>query len=567
MKQWAQVMRKWSLWLLGDEPLPGKGTRAMLAGTLAVLVVLIAGGLALMPGSTPAKHHKAHKAKHSLTLPTLAHPTTTTLAGGTSVTTAPKSAAARARAARRARARARRAGTGTRPKRSTGATTTTTHPATAAAAPSAAGSGSSRLAFSSPVVGPSATDGTAAAAAGGSPVPGGTVAGLASPAPGAKRAAPLAPLATNASTGAGNSLISWKERDRVRVTGYDVFVGAAPDQEWPTPVNGTTLVTGTSYLVTGLTTGQTYYFTVQAVGPGGRSPVSNEVSATPVNAYVPLGMAPGPVVSMAATGDGNGYWMVTSSGAVSAHGSAQDYGSASSLDLAAPIVQIVSTPDGEGYWLVAADGGVFAYGDAAYEGSAAGLEINAPIVGMAASVDGKGYWLVAADGGVFALGDAAFLGSLAGAPASSGSAPLTGLLGLPTGSAAGTPGAAPTPTPATSQVVGIAADPASDGYWLVTAGGTVTGFGAPNLGPETGTFPVDTVVGITASPGGKGYWEVTRSGGVYAYGAAPFHGSTGAVPLNTPVSGMAVDNTSGGYWLVGLDGGIFAFDAPFQGAG
>jgi Fibronectin type III domain len=381
------------------------------------------------------------------------------------------------------------------------------------------------------------------------------VAGLASPAHSASRPVPQAPLATSASTGVGTSLITWKERHRARVSGYNVFVGAAPDQEWPVPVNGTTPVAGTSYLVTGLTAGQTYYFTVQAVGAGGQSPVSNEVSATPVSAYVPLGALPGPVAGMAATADGSGYWVVTSSGTVSAHGSAQDYGSPASLDLAAPIVQIVSTPDGKGYWLVAADGGLFAYGDASYEGSVAGLQINAPIVGMAATADGKGYWLLGADGGVFALGDAAFLGSLAGAPASSGSAPLSGMLGLPT------------PTPTSPQSAGIAADPATDGYWVVMADGTVAGFGAPNLGPQAGAFPVDTVLGITASPGGKGYWEVTRSGGVYAYGNAPFHGSAGAVPLDTPVSGMAVDSASGGYWLIGLDGGVFAFDAPFHGAG
>ena len=348
MKQWAQVMRKWSLWLLGDEPLPGKGTRGMLAGTLAVLVVLIAGGLALMPGSKPPKV-KSHEAKASLSLPTLATPTTTTtLAGGSSSTTAPKTAAARAPAPHGVRERAHRSGTGTKSRRST-ATTTTTAPASGSvAASSPAPSTSSRLAFSAPVVGPSGSGATAAAAAVGAPVLGGSVAGPASPPPTARRAAPLAPLATNASTGVRASLVTWKERDPVRVTGYDVFVGAAPDQEWPTPVNGTTLVTGTSYLVTGLTTGQTYYFTVQAVGTGGRSPVSNEVSATPVNAYVPLGTLPGPVVSMAATADGNGYWVVTSSGAVSAHGSAQDYGSAAALDLAAPIVQIGVDPRRQG---------------------------------------------------------------------------------------------------------------------------------------------------------------------------------------------------------------------------
>lgn len=35
----------------------------------------------------------------------------------------------------------------------------------------------------------------------------------------------------------------------------------------------------------------------------------------------------------------------------------------------APIVGMASTPTGEGYWLVAADGGVFAFGDAGYFGN------------------------------------------------------------------------------------------------------------------------------------------------------------------------------------------------------
>ena len=29
-----------------------------------------------------------------------------------------------------------------------------------------------------------------------------------------------------------------------------------------------------------------------------------------------------------------------------------------------PVVGMASTPDGAGYWLVAADGGIFAFGDA-----------------------------------------------------------------------------------------------------------------------------------------------------------------------------------------------------------
>ena len=75
----------------------------------------------------------------------------------------------------------------------------------------------------------------------------------------------------------------------------------------------------------------------------------------------------------------------------------------------APIVGLAATPDGGGYWLVASDGGIFSYGDAQFSGSTGSLHLNAPIVGMAATPSGGGYWLVAADGGIFSYGDAQLL--------------------------------------------------------------------------------------------------------------------------------------------------------------
>ena len=60
-----------------------------------------------------------------------------------------------------------------------------------------------------------------------------------------------------------------------------------------------------------------------------------------------------------------------------------------------PLVGMAATPDGKGYWLVASDGGIFTFGDAAFYGSTGAVILNKPIVGMAATPDGKGYWLVA----------------------------------------------------------------------------------------------------------------------------------------------------------------------------
>ena len=79
-----------------------------------------------------------------------------------------------------------------------------------------------------------------------------------------------------------------------------------------------------------------------------------------------------------------------------------------------PVVGMAPMPDGGGYWLVASDGGIFSYGDASFFGSRGGQPLNKPIVGMAATPDGGGYWLVASDGGIFSYGDAVFQGSTGG---------------------------------------------------------------------------------------------------------------------------------------------------------
>ena len=226
-----------------------------------------------------------------------------------------------------------------------------------------------------------------------------------------------------------------------------------------------------------------------------------------------------PVVGMAATPDGRGYWLAGSDGGIFSFGNAAFYGSVGSLRLNAPIVAMASTPDGKGYWLVARDGGVFDYGDAGFFGSAGSLPLNAPIVGMAASPDGKGYWLVAADGGIFSYGDAGFSGSTGG---------LT--LNAP--------------------VVGMAATPDGGGYWLVAADGGIFDYGDAGFFGSSGSLPLTApVVGMSPGPGGNGYWLVGRDGGVFGYGDAPFHGSLGGTTLPAPVVGMAAAPGGGGYWL------------------
>lgn len=243
---------------------------------------------------------------------------------------------------------------------------------------------------------------------------------------------------------------------------------------------------------------------------------------------------PPPAVGMAATPDGNGYWIATSDGAVYSYGDAAFYGSMAGQPLNAPIAHIVSTPDGKGYWLVAGDGGTFSFGDAGFYGSMGGLPLNAPVVDIAPTKDGRGYWLVASDGGIFAFGDAAFYGSMGGRP-----------LNKP--------------------VVGIAADDATGGYWEVATDGGIFAFNAPFYGSTGNMILNKPVNGMTPTNDDAGYWFVASDGGLFAYGDAGFHGSAVAVATSTVV-GMTSDPATGGYWILTRNGSVYSYGAPFFGS-
>ncbi len=294
-----------------------------------------------------------------------------------------------------------------------------------------------------------------------------------------------------------------------------------------------------SPVVAGASTGNPVYCPGQTYGPngavtstGGQYPYPYAVPSVPGE---PNGTS-SPVVSMASTPNGGGYWVARSDGSITALGDAVNYGSMSGTPLVAPVSHIVSTPDGKGYWMVAGDGGIFSFGDAGFFGSMGGHPLNAPVVDLAPTADGKGYWLVGTDGGIFAFGDAKFFGSMGGQH-----------LNQP--------------------VVGVAADNATGGYWMVASDGGVFSFNAPFYGSAGNLVLNEPINGMASTPNGHGYWMAGWDGSIFSYGDALFHGSTGGQPLNAPMVGMAVDRATGGYWLVGSDGGIFAFDATFYGHG
>jgi hypothetical protein len=63
-------------------------------------------------------------------------------------------------------------------------------------------------------------------------------------------------------------------------------------------------------------------------------------------------------------------------------GDAGFYGSTGAIHLNQPIVGMAGSPDGKGYWLAAADGGIFAFGDAPYDGGLGGTGTT-DVVGIA----------------------------------------------------------------------------------------------------------------------------------------------------------------------------------------
>ena len=107
---------------------------------------------------------------------------------------------------------------------------------------------------------------------------------------------------------------------------------------------------------------------------------------------------------------------------------------AAALAVNQPVVGMAATPDGKGYWLVAADGGIFSYGSARFYGSTGAIHLNQPVVGMAATADGLGYWLVASDGGLFSFGSAPFYGSTGAIHLNQ---PVVGMAATPDGTATG----------------------------------------------------------------------------------------------------------------------------------
>jgi hypothetical protein len=321
-----------------------------------------------------------------------------------------------------------------------------------------------------------------------------------------------------------------------------------------------------------------------------------------------------PVLGIAATPSGAGFWLYDGRGKIVNLGNAPFKGEVSGIRLNHPIVGMSSSPTAQGYHLVAGDGGIFAFGDANFQGSTGGRDIPADIAGVVAQPDGAGYWIYDAEGRVYPF------------PASGGAGLVRGYgstyTGLTEDGQAGfvftslTPGTTTVKVyagdVATGPVLGSAGQEWSpaDGYWMLGADGRVFPFGAaanlgqPDLGgaeavdleptPAFGGYWIvddtgavfgygdagyfggaersvmvrgEKVTSLSATPSGQGYWIFTTRGRVFARGDATSLGDMAATPLNGPVLDSIATPTGQGYYMVASDGGIFAFgDAAFRGS-
>ncbi|WP_298212655.1 putative Ig domain-containing protein [Ferrimicrobium sp.] len=188
------------------------------------------------------------------------------------------------------------------------------------------------------------------------------------------------------------------------------------------------------------------------------------------------------------------------------------------ISSAGGVIAAASNPTGQGYWTVTSSGQVVAHNGASFYGDTytdglTGLTgakpLNAPITGIIPDPTGGGYWLIAKDGGVFDFGNAQFYGSTY-------TYGITGLTGA---------------KPLDAPIVGGAAAPNGDGYWLIAKDGGVFNFGGAHFGGSTydlgytglgGSHPLPgAITDLMPNPTGSGYYLATANGKIIPIGGAP----------------------------------------------
>ena len=225
----------------------------------------------------------------------------------------------------------------------------------------------------------------------------------------------------------------------------------------------------------------------------------------------------------------------TGGGDVLEIGNPAPYGSLSGQTLNEPVVGMARTHDGGGYWLVAADGGVFAFGDAGFYGSTGAPTSTSPSWAWPPPPTGTatGWWPPTA-----ACSPSATPGSTARRAPSTSTSPSWAW-----------------PPPPTARLLvgrrrrrhvrlrrrrvlrleaathaqpahrGHGRHPRRHGYWLVAADGGVFAFGDAGFYGSTGDVPQPAHRRHGRHPDRTRLLVVAADGGMFAFGDAGFFGS------------------------------------------
>jgi large repetitive protein len=302
------------------------------------------------------------------------------------------------------------------------------------------------------------------------------------------------PGAPSATPGEASVVLNWTAPfPAFGLTGYDVYDSEVSGGEASPAVNGHTLVVGTTYTVTGLTDGQVYYFTVEAVNGQGNSDPSNEASATPGT--------PGAPTDLTGTGNNQGVvnltWKAPAANGTETPITYDVYEGTSpggestvpvSSGLSSPAVSINGLSDGTTYYFTVAAVNGIGVGPMSNEASAGPGLVPGAVTGLAIT-------------NVEEYFGTEYISLDWNAPSSFGSSPITGY-DVFEGTSAGGEGTTPIDTVGANQTYdNDIALPTGPTYYFIVEAVNVVGPGAASNEVSVGPPGVPAAVSAAAGPG------------------------------------------------------------------
>lgn len=213
-----------------------------------------------------------------------------------------------------------------------------------------------------------------------------------------------------------------------------------------------------------------------------------------------------PFRGIASRPQGDGFWITSAKGQVVAFGAAElgantPSGGVDNIKLNSPIISMAPSASGKGYYLLAADGGVFCLGDAQFFGSLGADGWNYPykVVAMAPHPSGTGYFVVRSNGEVWGFPQSLYDNMPALDAAGHKDVrhiklnlPIVGLSPTPSGLGLWLVGKnafyGSLGGKGVSDIVGMCSTPSYQGYYLYSSSGKVYAFGDRKFLGEYASF-------------------------------------------------------------------------------